>query len=116
MKTNGRHLSPQAQEDLRRRVVHAVAEQGMGPVEAARVFGVGRTSIHTWMKTYRVGGESALKARKRGPKPRSRLAGHEAATIVRPINGARRRRTKVSTSGSSGMCRFRTLDFCCRFE
>jgi len=85
MKTNGRHLSPQAQEDLRRRVVHAVAEQGMGPVEAARVFGVGRTSIHTWMKTYRVGGESALKARKRGPKPRSRLAGHEAATIVRII-------------------------------
>jgi transposase len=85
MKTNGRHLSAQAQEDLRRRVVHAVAEQGMGPVEASRVFGVGRTSIHTWMKAYTAGGSSALKARKRGPKPRSRLAGHEAATIVRIV-------------------------------
>ena len=85
MKINGRHLSPQAQEDLRRRVVHAITEQGIGPVEATRVFGVGRTSIHTWMKAYAAGGQPALKARKRGPKPRSRLAGHEAATIVRMI-------------------------------
>lgn len=85
MKTNGRHLSPQAQEDLRRRVVHAITEQAMSQVEAARVFGVGRTSIHHWLKAYKAGGHAALKARKRGPKPRSRLAGHQAATIVRMI-------------------------------
>jgi transposase len=85
MKTDGRQLSPQAQENLRRRVVRAILEQRMSQVEAVRVFGVGRTSIHNWLDAYRTLGQSALKAQKRGPKPHSRFAGHEAATIVRMI-------------------------------
>lgn len=86
MKTqDGRKLSPQAQQELRRRVVHAIIEHGMSQTEAARLFAVGRTSIHYWLKAYRKGGYAALKARKRGPKRQSRLAGHQAATIVRLI-------------------------------
>jgi len=87
MKTqDGRKLSPQAQQEMRRRVVHAIIKQDMAQTEAARLFAVGRTSIHYWLKAYRKGGYTALKARKRGPKRQSRLAGHQAATIVRLIS------------------------------
>jgi len=82
---DARRLSPQAQEDLRRRVVHAIAEQGMSQTEAVRTFQVGRTSVHNWLTSYRDGGSAALKARKRGPKRSSRLKGHQAATLVRMI-------------------------------
>jgi len=86
MKTHdGRKLSPQAQQELRRRVVHAILEKKMLQTQASRVFGVGRTSINNWLKAHRKGGDAALKAHKRGPKHQSRLAGHQAATIVRLI-------------------------------
>ena len=86
MKTHdGRKLSPQAQQELRHRVVHAILEEQMFQTEACRIFGVGRTSIHNWLKAHRKGGDAALKAQKRGPKHQSRLAGHQAATIVRLI-------------------------------
>ena len=38
---DGRKLSPQAQQELRRRVVHAILEQGIAQTEAGRLFGVG---------------------------------------------------------------------------
>ena len=82
---DGRKLSPQAQQELRRRVVHAIVEQGTAQTEVVRLFGVGRTSIHYWLKAYQKGGYAVLKAQKRGPKRQSRLAGHQAATIVRLI-------------------------------
>lgn len=87
MKTqDGRKLSPQAQQELRRRVVRAILEQGMSQSEASRIFGVGRTSIYYWLEAHRKGGYAVLKAHKRGPKRQSRLAGHQAATIVRLIS------------------------------
>lgn len=46
---DARHLSPDAQEALRYRVVKAV-ENGMGKSVAARVFSVSRTAIHHWTK------------------------------------------------------------------
>ena len=86
MKTHdGRKLSPQSQQELRHRVVHAIHEQEMSQTEACRIFGVERTSIHNWLKAYQKGGDVALKAHKRGPKHQSRLAGHQAATVVRLI-------------------------------
>jgi transposase len=86
MKTqDARRLSPQAQEDLRRRVVSAIVRQGMTQAEAQRAFGVGRTTIYNWLKTYRARGSAALRSRKRGRPRGSRLAGHEAATVVRMI-------------------------------
>ena len=82
---DARRLGPEAQEDLRRRVVHAVRDRGMRQVEAARLFGVSRASIHNWLRAVERGGTAALRARKRGPKPHSLLAGHQAATVVRII-------------------------------
>jgi len=85
IRTDARLLPPKAQEDLRRRVMAAVWERGMGQVEAARTFGVSRMSIHNWLRAVERGGRSALKARKRGPKGGLALAGHQAATVVRLI-------------------------------
>lgn len=83
--TNGRQLTAEAQEALRVRVVRAIVDEGMRQVEAVRAFGVGRTSIHYWLKAHDNGGMKALQARKRGPKHCSRLAGYQAGTIVRII-------------------------------
>lgn len=79
---DARHLSPSAQEALRHRVVNAI-EQGMGKSEAARVFSVSRTAVHHWTKAVNEQGSRALKAKKRGRRPSSRLVPHKAATTVR---------------------------------
>ena len=86
MKTqDARRLSPEAQEDLRRRVVQAVVKQGMRQVDAVRTFGVSRTSIYNWVNSHVEGGAAALRSKPRGRPHRSRLAGHQAATTVRII-------------------------------
>lgn len=79
---DARHLSPSAQEALRYRVVNAV-ENGMSKSEAARVFKVSRTAVHHWTKATAIEGSKALKAKKRGRRPCSRLLPHQAATAVR---------------------------------
>jgi transposase len=83
---DGRKLCPAAQEDLRRRVVAALRDRCMSQVEAARTFQVSRASIHNWLRAVERGGTKALKSRKRGPKPHTLLAPHQAATIVRMID------------------------------
>jgi len=55
----------------------------MSKSEAARVFQVSRTAVHHWTKAVEQQGSRALKAKKRGRRPQSRLAPHEAATTVR---------------------------------
>lgn len=82
---DARRLSPAAQEDLRRRVVRAVMDNGMSKAEAARTFDVSRTSVHAWVKKVEQGGRRALRSRPRGRPRRSTLLGHQAATIVRLI-------------------------------
>lgn len=79
-----RTLSPAGQEAVRFRVVAAI-RNGMRKSEAARVFGVSRTSIDTWLAKVASTNINALKSKKRGRKPGSRLKGHEAANIVRTI-------------------------------
>src|SRR5215470_16483 len=81
---DARSLSPEAQEALRLRVVAAV-QGGMSQTEAARVFGVARPTVNSWIGRAARGGRSALKARKRGRPPQPRLAPHQAATTVRMI-------------------------------
>jgi transposase len=82
---DARRLSPDAQQDLRRRVIDAV-RGGMSVTEAARVFQVTRQSIHNWLNAVEEGGVRALRARKRGPKRGARsLAPHQAASLVRTI-------------------------------
>ena len=72
---DARHLCAEAQEALRYRVVNAV-ENGMSKSEAAKVFNVSRTAVHHWTKAVKQKGSNALKAKKRGQRPHSRLAPH----------------------------------------
>ena len=80
---DARRLSPEAQEDLRRRVVRAVVEQEMSQAEAVRTFGISKTAVHNWLVKYRSGGSRALKSKPRGRPKRSRLKGWQAATTVK---------------------------------
>ena len=87
---DARRLSPDAQEDLRRRVVYAVREDDMSEAQAARTFGVCRQSVAAWVGRVESGGVRALSARKRGPKPGKSKLG-DASTergIVRAIRGS----------------------------
>src|SRR5438094_121063 len=83
---DARSLPALAQEDLRRKAVNAVAE-GMTQTEAARLFGVSRVAVNGWVKRWREGGARTLKARPQGRPRGSRLAPHQAATIVRLVVG-----------------------------
>jgi len=82
---DARMLSSDAQECLRLRVARAVVDEGMRQIDAVRTFQVSRTSVHEWTKAYRARGKAGLKTRRLGRPPRSRLAGHEAATAVNLI-------------------------------
>lgn len=81
---DARSLSPEAQEELRRRVVKAV-EGGMKQGEAAKAFSVSRQTVNKWMKLYREKGSKGLARRKRGRPRGSRLAPHQAALTVRML-------------------------------
>ena len=83
-KQDARSLSAEGQEDLRRRVVEAV-QKGLSQTEAAQVFGLARGTVSRWMGLVERIGRRALKARRRGRPPVSRLAPHQAATTVRHI-------------------------------
>ena len=85
--TQRRSLSPEAQEDLRRRVIDAVLTQGMKKAHAARTFGVSRQAINNWLVAHVHGGDAALAAKTRGrPKERT-IAPKQQAKIVRTIQG-----------------------------
>jgi transposase len=83
-KQDARSLPGEAQEDLRRRIVEAV-ENGLSQTKAARVFGVARGTVSRWMGLVERAGRRALKARRRGRPPVSRLAPQQAAMTVRHI-------------------------------
>lgn len=82
---DARRLAPEAQEDLRRRVVYAVREDGMSDSQAARTFGVCRQSVGKWVALAKAGGVRALAARKRGPKPVPRTSADAERGMVRAI-------------------------------
>lgn len=86
MKVNDtRTLSPDSQEQLRRRVVAAIRNEGTKKSDAARTFHVSRVSIDAWLEAYDQRGSAGLRSGKRGRKPGSRLKPHQAATVVRMI-------------------------------
>ena len=89
MDNNGkdaRSLSPRAQEDLRKRVIRAI-RGGMNQSVAARTFSLSRRAVVGWIQRVSADGLRALRARRRGRPPVSRLAPHQAATTVRMICG-----------------------------
>jgi transposase len=55
-------------------VVYAVMEQDLSKAEAARTFGISRTSVHTWVNAYRRRGEQGLRSKPRGRPGRCRHA------------------------------------------
>ena len=83
-KQDARSLPGKSQEDLRLRVVEAV-QKGLSQTEAAHVFGVARGTVTRWRGLVERGGTRALKARRRGRPPVSRLAPPQAASTVRLI-------------------------------
>ena len=84
---DARSLSSEAQEALRLRVVKALRDDGMTQVEAARVFHVSRASVNKWSRRHETSGRKALRARRRGRPPGTRLAPRQAAQTVRWITG-----------------------------
>ena len=84
--TDTRRLSPQAQEQVRLKVL-AVVRDGMRKSKASRIFGVSRTSIDSWLAKVEDGGLRALKSKPRGRPRQSRLPGWQAANVVRLIEG-----------------------------
>jgi transposase len=85
-KQDARKLDLVGKEDLRRRVVRAVLEQGLRKAEAARVFGVSRTSVHAWINLYDENGAVGLTPKRPGrPRGNGQLKGWQAATIVNLI-------------------------------
>lgn len=81
---DARSLPGKGQEALRWRVVKAVRE-GTTQSEAAQLFQVARGTVNRWMALWKRRGWGALKARRRGRPPQSRLASHQAAMAVRLI-------------------------------
>ena len=85
-KHDGRSLSPETQEALRRRVVEAV-RQGMTQTEAARVFQVARPTVSRWVGLAEEGTLRALRAQPRGRPPGTQVSARVAARVVRQILG-----------------------------
>jgi len=81
-----RKESQKGQDAIRRKVIHAVVG-GMRQVEAARIFGVSRTSIWTWMKAYEQSGAEGLSSQKRGRKKGCSLNAKQAASIRKSVLG-----------------------------
>jgi transposase len=66
-KTDGRHLSEQTLEHLRKQAV-VLNKKGKIQSEIAESFGVSRVTIGTWLKKHRHHGKKAFKSEKRGRK------------------------------------------------
>src|SRR6266516_8233807 len=83
-----RGVLPQAaQEELRRRAVALVGE-GRPQTEVAGVVDVSRQSVSEWVRAQRLGGEQALRARRRGRRPgeKTALAPWQQAQIAKAIS------------------------------
>ena len=79
---DARSLSPEAQEALRERVVHAILTEGRSITEAARTFGVHRGTASRWYSAYRRQGAPALAAKARGRRPTPLLDPQQEARLL----------------------------------
>lgn len=79
-----RSLSPQAQQDLRRKAVKAFLS-GKSRTEVAVLFGVTRESVGAWVKRYQADGPKALRAGRRGRPKGGKLQPWQAAQVAKAI-------------------------------
>lgn len=85
MRIDGRTLSHETSETIRRLAVQRVKE-GEAPSSVIKGYGLCRTTIYKWLAAEKRGGEAALKARKHpGRKPA--LAPRQKLQVRRWING-----------------------------
>jgi len=82
-KTDARALTHDQLTELRRRGVAAV-QSGESPAAVARVLGVHRTTVYSWLASYRDGGWDRLDARKRGGR-RPKLTPRMLAWIYKTV-------------------------------
>jgi transposase len=68
-----RSLPADALEQLRRQAVAAVGS-GLSQTRVARMFGVSRKAVGSWVRAYESGGESTLRPRRRGRRAGEQLA------------------------------------------
>jgi transposase len=83
-KIDARSLSPSAQEHLRRMAVKAVME-GAKQKEVAKMLGVTRHTVCRWLKAYRLQGQDALKAKRKGRPAGGKLLPWQAAQIAKTV-------------------------------
>ena len=85
MKNDGRRLSHETSETIRRMAVRRVRE-GERPSAVIQSYGLCRTSIYRWLRAEQRGGDKALKARKHpGRKPA--LSAQQKLQVRRWISG-----------------------------
>jgi transposase len=85
MKRDGRALSHDASETIRRMAVQRVRE-GEVPSLVIESFGLARTTIYKWLSAEREGGSEALASRKGAGRP-SKLSMKQKGQVYRWING-----------------------------
>lgn len=83
---DARSLSADALEALRRRAVAAVLS-GASQTEVARLFGVSRKTVGTWVSAYQRDGEDSFRPKRRGRRPGEQMALSPAqqAWLIRTI-------------------------------
>jgi transposase len=94
-KQDARSFSAAAKEALRKRAVAAV-ESGRTQLEVAEVFGVTRQAVGRWIKTYREGGERALRAKRQGRPRGGSLTTQQQKRIARMVIDNRPNQLKLS--------------------
>src|ERR1700693_3980952 len=85
MRIDGRTLSHEASETIRRLAVQRVKD-GERPSAVIKGFGFCRTTIYKWLETHRRGGKEALRARKH-PGPVPKLSPAQKLKVRKWING-----------------------------
>lgn len=85
MRIDGRTLSHEASETIRRLAVQRVKD-GERPSDVIKSFGLCRTTIYKWLEADRGGGEEALRARKH-PGPEPKLSPTQKLKVRKWING-----------------------------
>lgn len=85
MRIDGRTLSHETSETIRRLAVQRVKE-GEAPSGVIKSYGLCRTTIYKWLRAVRRGGETALRARKHPGRPPA-LTPRQKLQVRRWING-----------------------------
>ena len=120
---DARSLSPEAQEALRERVVHAIVTEGRSITEAARTCGVHRGTASRGVNAYRRHGDGTQAARTRGRRydhvsieltPHVCIDGHLEAHMLEVLP----QRVVTIRAGKEAQTFFATIDvpICARRE